>query len=113
MTGKPFAQHGTFREMSDILVTTILRDSWSVVFSSMAHRKGTVRRKENCARGTLPLNSTTATGTPSCVPPGLKSLVPLQFSSNYDSEESNAREQSEGLARSERSHYVLGKCISF
>jgi hypothetical protein len=46
MTGKPFAQHGTFREMSDILVTTILRDSWSVVFSSMAHRKGTVRRKE-------------------------------------------------------------------
>ena len=38
----------------------------------------------------LPLNSTTATGTPSCVPPGLKSLVALQFSSNYDSEESNA-----------------------
>jgi hypothetical protein len=37
-----------FREMSDILVTTILRDSWSVAFSSMAHRKGTVRRKEKC-----------------------------------------------------------------
>jgi len=47
--------------------------------------------RKNCARGTLPLNSTTATGTPSCVPPGLKSLVALQFSSNYDSEESNAR----------------------
>jgi hypothetical protein len=46
--------------------------------------------RNNCARGTLPLNSTTATGTPSCVPPGLKSLVALQFSSNYDSEESNA-----------------------
>jgi hypothetical protein len=39
--------------------------------------------RKNCARGTLPLNSTTATGTPSCVPPGLKSLVALQFSSNY------------------------------
>jgi hypothetical protein len=47
--------------------------------------------RKNCARGALPLNSTTATGTPSCVPPGLKSLVALQFSSNYDSEESNAR----------------------
>jgi hypothetical protein len=46
--------------------------------------------RKNCARGTLPLNSTTATGTPSSVPPGLKSLVALQFSSNYDSEESNA-----------------------
>lgn len=61
-----------------------------------------------------PLNSTTATGTESCVPPGLTGLALLQFSSNYDSEESGCpREQSEGPAMSERSHYVLGKCISF
>ena len=36
------------------------------------------------------------------------------FPSNYDSAESGCPgEQSEGPAKSERSHYVLGKCISF
>ena len=45
MTGKPFAQHGTFREMSDILVTTILRDSCCVLLDGPSERNRTTEGK--------------------------------------------------------------------